>query len=104
MYIPQEIAERIKIEAKKRNIKIKYLLSNAGLGENTLQNMRTSMPKSDTLAAIADQLGVSVDDLLGRENGNAPDDTARSALVQRVKRLSDEQAQHLLDLLESLEV
>ena len=40
---------------------MKKLLEDAGLGYNTMSNLRTSMPKSDNLARIADDLDCSVD-------------------------------------------
>lgn len=66
MYSPPDIAERIKACAKLKHIPVKQILADAGLGFNTMSNMKTSMPKADTLAKIADQLGCSVDYLLGR--------------------------------------
>ena len=66
MYSPPDIAERIKACAKLKHIPVKQVLADAGLGFNTMSNMKTSMPKADTLAKIADQLGCSVDYLLGR--------------------------------------
>lgn len=66
MYNSSNIAERIKHIAKVRKITIKQLLNEAGLGFNTMANLKTSMPKADNLAKIADILEVSVDYLLGR--------------------------------------
>ena len=66
MYNSQYVAERIKKLAQKKNISVKQLLSDIGLGFNTMSNMKTSMPKSDNLAKIADYLDCSVDYLLGR--------------------------------------
>ncbi len=66
MYNSYDIAERIKLYAKSKHLPVKQILSDAGLGFNTMSNMKTSMPKADTLAKIADQLGCSVDYLLGR--------------------------------------
>lgn len=66
MYNSSVIAERIKATAKEKKISVKELLSDTGLGQNTMANMKTSMPKSDNLAKIADCLGCSVDYLLGR--------------------------------------
>lgn len=66
MYNSQDVAERIKELAQKHNVTIKQLLSDVGLGFNTMSNMRTSMPKSDNLAKIADYFDCSVDYLLGR--------------------------------------
>ncbi len=66
MYNSNEVAERIKLFAKSKNISVKKVLEEAELGFNTMSNMKTSMPKADNLAKIADCLGCSVDYLLGR--------------------------------------
>jgi len=66
MYNSNNIAERIKYLAKERQITIKQLLEDVGLGFNTMSNMKTSVPKADNLAKIADRLDCSVDYLLGR--------------------------------------
>lgn len=66
MYNSSNVAERIKATAKTKGISIKEVLKNAGLGFNTMSNMKTSMPKADNIAKIADYLDCSVDYLLGR--------------------------------------
>ena len=66
MYNSQEVAQSIKKMSKDKNITIKKLLEDVGLGFNTMSNMKTSMPKADNLAKIADYLDCSVDYLLGR--------------------------------------
>lgn len=66
MYNSANVAERIKKLAKTRNVSVKQLLLDVGLGFNTMANMKTSMPKADNLAKIADYLDCSVDYLLGR--------------------------------------
>lgn len=66
MYDSNKIAEKIKSMAKAKSVSVKQLLEDVGLGFNTMSNMRTSMPKADNLAKIADYLGCSVDYLLGR--------------------------------------
>ena len=66
MYNSQNVAEKIKIMAKIKNITVKQLLDEVGLGFNTMSNMKSSMPKADNLAKIADYLNCSVDYLLGR--------------------------------------
>lgn len=66
MYNSYNISERIKELAKNRKVSMKKLLIEVGLGFNTMSNMRTSMPKADSLAKIADYLDCSVDYLLGR--------------------------------------
>lgn len=66
MYNSQHVSTTIKNLAKKKNITVKKLLEDVGLGFNTMSNMKTSMPKADNLAKIADYLDCSVDYLLGR--------------------------------------
>ncbi len=66
MYISNNIAEKIKMRSKEKGISVKKLLEDVGLGFNTMSNMKTSMPKVDNLAKIADYLDCSVDYLLGR--------------------------------------
>jgi transcriptional regulator with XRE-family HTH domain len=75
MYISNNVADRIKSLAKSQNISMKKLLEDVGLGFNTMSNMKTSMPKADNLAKIADYLDCSVDYLLGRtDNPNSHKD------------------------------
>ena len=62
----QEVAEKIKAFAKYRNVSVKKLLEETGLNYNMMSMMRSSMPKADNLAKIADYLDCSVDYLLGR--------------------------------------
>ena len=66
LYKSDIVAEKIKILSKSKGIKLKKLLEDVGLGYNTMSNMKTSMPKADNLARIADYLNCSVDYLLGR--------------------------------------
>lgn len=66
MYNSNNVADNIKKLAKSKNVTIKKLLEDVGLGFNTMTNMKTSMPKADNLAKIADYLDCSVDYLLGR--------------------------------------
>lgn len=66
MYNSNNVANRIRYLAKSKKITVKKLLEDVGLGFNTMANMKTSMPKADNLAKIADYLNCSVDYLLGR--------------------------------------
>ncbi len=66
MYNSSDIAERIKLLAKKKRISVRQLLIDVELGPNTMSNFKTSFPRTDTLARIADYLDCSVDYLLGR--------------------------------------
>ena len=65
-YISSEIAARIKLIAKSKGLTITTVLKEVNLGRNTMANFKTSMPKADNLAKIADYLDCSTDYLLGR--------------------------------------
>jgi len=103
MYISQEIAERIKTIAAKKNVKLGEMFADIGISTNTLHNMKTSMPKADTLALIADYLEIPLDTLMGRtEKNNAPENDLRSAIIDKINQLTDSQLDRLLGYLEAL--
>lgn len=67
MYITQEIASRIKRQARVKRIAIKDLLSDCELGINAISEFSKGKQMSCiSLARIADCLDCSVDYLLGR--------------------------------------
>jgi len=66
VYISSDVAQQIKLVAQTKNISVKKMLEDIGLGFNMITNMKNSMPKADNLAKIADYLDCSVDYLLGR--------------------------------------
>ena len=101
-YESAEIAQKIKAAAKSSGIPVKQMLEEIGLAKGTLDNFKTSMPKADNLAKIADYLGVSVDYLLGRETKNAPDDDVRGDIIERIKGLSEADAEKLRILVETV--
>ena len=69
MYNPQKIAERIKQQAKKKNISKNQLLLNCGLGKNTIAKMSNGTDiLTQNFQKIAENLECSVDYLLGRTN------------------------------------
>lgn len=70
-YISSEIAQRIKLAAKEKGLTIANVLDKVNLGRNTMANLKTSMPKADNLAKIADYLDCSVDYLLGRTSNSS---------------------------------
>ena len=72
LYNSADVAARIKTLAKLKKITVKQLLADAGLSYNMITMMRTSMPKADNLAKLADYLDCSVDYLLGRTDEPAP--------------------------------
>lgn len=102
MYDAKQIAQNIESILDGRHISTNKFLNEAGLGRTTIANMKSgSMPSVDKIAKIAETLGVSVDFLLGIEK--APDGISiRSVIIERVKSLSDHQAELLLAFLEGL--
>ncbi len=69
LYNSHNIAILIKKVAKEKNITIKTMLSELGLGSNTMSAMYHGKAiSSSSLAQIADYLDCSVDYLLGRTN------------------------------------
>lgn len=74
MYNSQEVANKIKQTAKSKNITIGKMLLDCELSKNTLSSMQSGgyLPRTETLAKIADYLDCSVDYLLGRtDNPNS---------------------------------
>ena len=66
MNSPQEIASIIKKIVSEKPFTMSKMLSDIGLGRNTISHMDNgSMLKADSLAKIADYLNVSTDYLLG---------------------------------------
>ena len=66
MYSVEEIKSRCISEIKTRGLSVQPFLLSVKLAKSTLDSNNKSMPKADTLAKIADGLGLSVDYLLGR--------------------------------------
>lgn len=58
----------IKRLCAERNISISQLEKEAGLGNGTISGWKESMPRIDSLQAVARVLKVSVDDLLSEES------------------------------------
>lgn len=86
MYESTAIANQIKNIAKRKNIIIKQMLIDLNLGVNTMNNMKTSTPKSDSLAKIADYLECSVDYLLGRTNNEKIGKTEITPAIAKNKK------------------
>jgi transcriptional regulator with XRE-family HTH domain len=76
LYNSAEIAEAIKKTAKQKKIILKDMLAECELGINTVSHLyHGRMIAADSLAKIADYLGVTVDYLLGRgESADASKD------------------------------
>lgn len=71
MYNTQKIAERIKLQAKLRGVTMQKMLSEIGLGINTVSQLaKGQVISSIKLAQIADYLDCSVDYLLCRTDNS----------------------------------
>lgn len=68
MYYSQDVAKKIKIQAKLKGVSISKLLLDCELNKNALYTMQSNgyFPRVEALAKIADYLDISVDYLLGR--------------------------------------
>lgn len=67
MYESDNMAARIKSEAKKKQVTLKTMIVDLGFNANTMSAMyHGKMIGADRLARIADYLDCSVDYLLGR--------------------------------------
>lgn len=102
MYNSQEIANKIKETAGKQNKALGIMFNELQISNNTLHNMKTSIPKADTLAKIADYLDCSVDYLLGRDIKKGASDNIRDAIIERINLLPDNKLDRLLGFLEGL--
>lgn len=85
----QKIAQTIKEKAGSKNIKLGQMFSDLELSKNTLHNMQTSMPTLETLSKIADYLGMSLDELTGRQKNNASADpeNRKSIIKEKIDRV-----------------
>lgn len=103
MLTSEQIAQNIENILSSKRISNRNFLKEAGLSQTTIANMKAgSMPSADKLAVIAESLGVSLDYLMDIKKDDAPDSKVRSDIVDKVRQLSDSQAEHLLAILESM--
>lgn len=87
MYNSSNIAENIKIIAKRKNIMLKDLFAGCDIHKNTLSQMYHGQSIAfDSLAKIADYLDVSVDYLLDR-TGSQPIIQAEIDITQTIRTL-----------------
>jgi len=59
-----EIANRIRVLAKRQGLKLGELLLECGTTEDLLSTMRKNYPRLETIQAISERLGVSLSDLI----------------------------------------
>lgn len=93
-----EILERIEALRKEKGWSINYLAMESGLTQSTLNNLysRKTEPKISTLRAICGAFGITLADFFKEEEEK--DDE----LIRRVKRLSKENKQALLQIVKNL--
>lgn len=108
MYDSKDVALRIKNLSKEKKMTMKQLLLEAGLSCNVMTSYRTSMPKADSLARIADALGCSVDYLLGRSNFiSMPEDMRLSDteanLLMMIRNMNEEGQEKIVSYAHDLE-
>lgn len=73
MFTSAQVADRIKAFAKSKGLQVKDVLEKSDMSRTALGSMRAgSMPKADNLAKIAEQLGCSVDYLIGNTDDPTP--------------------------------
>lgn len=108
MYDSNAVAGKIKFYADQKNISVRQVLINAELGLNTMSAYKTSMPKADNLAKIADVLGCSVDYLLGRTQFpeiQKHDDIRLEKIANIFQNLPDDESKNrLLRVVEAFEL
>ena len=102
MYITQDIAKRIKEQAKILSKPIKIMLSDCDLNINTISELSKGKQISYlTIAKIADYLNCSVDYLLGRTDIiNTTPENDKARLIQMYNLLTDIEKGEILGRLE----
>lgn len=106
MYNSQETSNKIKQVAKQKNITLKKMLSDCGLGINLISQMAKGHAASAAnLLKIADYLNVSVDYLVGRTGESDIDKELANvdfALYNETKELNDSQKKDVLKFVQFL--
>lgn len=94
MISPQEIALNITLMLKKERKSIAELCAVCGLNKNAVATMRAgSLPRLDSLCAIADYLGCSLDMLLNRPVSG---DTAEHTELMRLFDTLDDDSKEII--------
>ena len=92
-----EVLEKIERLRKEKGWSINYLAMESGLTQSTLNNLysRNTEPKISTLRAICGAFGISLSDFFKQEEGE-------DELIRRIKSLSQENKQALLQIVKNL--
>lgn len=98
MFSAVQIYQNIETMMLIRGLSIHKTEIECGLSRGTLNNMRKgSSPSIETLGALADYFGCSIDQLVGREKNIAPVETDKSDLAAALKDLSKDEIVKLID-------
>ena len=89
--------EKIKELCKARKITIADLEQAAGLGTRTIYRWDINAPSFDKVVAVADALGISLDELAGRPTRVPQVALAEKELLDAFRDLNDEAQAFLLD-------
>ena len=104
-----QFSQRFKLLCKSKGVSQKQALEDMEMNRNAAQPWSKGMPGADALEKIADYFEVSMDVLLGREQKNPVTENgngiskAKSELVEKVMRMSDEELERLNLLLQVVE-
>ena len=99
----QDIADKIKKQAKIKNLTVKNVLDDCSLNKNFVNNLANGKDVGyQSIVTIAEYLGCSVDYLLGTEQKNTTPEQIRSGVLDKVSRLSESQLDRLIGYLEAL--
>ena len=92
-----EVLEKIEMLRKEKGWSINYLAMESGLTQSTLNNLysRNTEPKISTLRAICGAFGITLSDFFKEEEKD-------DELIRRVKNLSKENKQALLQIVRNL--
>ena len=92
-----EVLEKIEKLRNERGWSINYLAMESGLTQSTLNNLysRKTEPKISTLRAICNAFGITLSEFFKEEE-------SEDELIRRVKSLSQENKQALLQILKSI--
>lgn len=92
-----KILDKIEVLRKEKGWSINYLAMESGLTQSTLNNLysRNTEPKISTLRAICGAFGITLSDFFKEEENE-------DELIRRVKCLSKENKQALLQIVRNL--
>ena len=92
-----EVLEKIEMLRKEKGWSINYLAMESGLTQSTLNNLysRNTEPKISTLRAICNAFGITLAEFFKEEENE-------DELIRRVKTLSRENKQALLQIVRSI--